>query len=263
MSKPVLTCRTTTIESFREWINSGDDDDKPWVTEDGVISNIKGIETQNIKASFGSCGHCMIENPDKYRVDIDPQPFTTIASAKDLMPYDGPEYYYQVKDFSFSIDQAKPMIKFRQEHPLMIREVALSKLYSTPSFDLIVTGTCDHLEGNIMRDTKFKFSSFDVQDFVDSFQWRNYLNSAEMDIFWYDFFRVKNFSVMSDMAKARISECESMMVKRYSGMEADINAIIVEFMEFVIFKGLTEHLVITDAKRKRIAAGDSKLLKLI
>lgn len=241
--KPIYTVRTTVIESFREWINCDEQDaeDKFWITEENVIGGIKGIERSNIKADYGTAGHSIIENPNRYKTETG----------------------YQVKDFVFTDVQAAPMLKFRQEHPLMTREIALSKLYSTPNFDIIVTGTCDHMEGNIMRDTKYKFSNFDVADFLDSFQWRNYLNSADMDIFYYDFFRVHGFETMADIAKAKISECDSMMVKRYPGMEQDIQAIINEFAAFVEHKNLLPYLTIDEKKRKRIAAGDSRLLKLI
>ena len=241
MGKPIYTVRTTTIESFREWVNASDDDDKPWVNEVGVISNIQGIETFNIKAMFGTCGHSIIEDAPRYKTETG----------------------YQVNDFVFTDVQAVPMLKHATEHPLWVREVALSKLYSTPSFDLIITGTTDAVEGITLRDTKFKFSSFDMSDFVSSFQWRCYLDMIGLDIFWYDFFKVTGFTDMRDMPKAKIAEVESMMVKRYPGMEADIQATINEFAQFVEFKGLLPYLAIDDKKRKRIAAGNSGLLKLI
>lgn len=241
MSKPVYTTRCTVIESFREWINSSEDDDKPWVNEANVIGNIQGIESFNVKADFGSSGHSIIEDAPRYKTDTG----------------------YQMKGFAFTDVQAEPMLKFRREHPLMIREVKLAKAYDTPNFTLIITGTCDHLEGLHVRDTKYKFSNFDISDFTESAQWRIYLDMIGLDIFWYDFFRVDRFNGMEDMAKVIIHDCDSMMVKRYPGMEQDIQAVINEFASFVEFKGLTEHLVITDSKRKRIAAGDSSLLKLI
>lgn len=243
MSKPIYTVRCTTIESFREWINCDEQDaeDKFWICEENVIGNIKGIERVNVKADFGSSGHSIIENSPRYKTETG----------------------YQVNDFVFTDVQAAPMLKFRKEHPLMVREIALAKAYETPNFILIVTGTCDHLEGVHCRDTKFKFSNFNVADFLESFQWKCYLDMIGLDIFWYDFFRVQSFQTMEDMPKAKIAECESMMVKRSPGMEADIQATINEFALFVEFKGLLPYLQIDDKKRKRIAAGDSSLLKLI
>lgn len=243
MGKPILTVRTTTIESFREWINADEQDteDKFWICEDNVIGNIKSIERSNVKADFGTAGHSIIENPCRYKTDTG----------------------YTVDVFDFSDKQAEPMLKFRTEHPLMTRELALSKLYSTPNFDLIITGTCDHLEGIQLRDTKFKFSNFDMSDFMYSAQWKIYLDMIGLDIFHYDFFRVDGFKTMEDMPNAKIHNCESMMLKRYNGMEQDIMTIINEFLDFVIFKDLTQYLTVTPAKYKRIVKGDYRLAKLI
>lgn len=241
--KQVLTVRTTTIESFREWINADEHDaeDKFWICEENVIGNIKSIERSNVKADFGTAGHSIIEDAPRYKTDTG----------------------YMVDAFNFSDKQAEPMLRFRTEHPLMTRELALSKLYSTPSFDLIITGTCDHLEGKHMRDTKFKFSNFDMSDFMHSIQWKIYLDMIGLDIFHYDFFSVSGFQTMEDMHKAKIHNCESMMLKRYNGMEEDIMATINEFLDFVIFKDLTQYLTVTPAKLKRIVKGDYRLAKLI
>jgi len=241
MGRQILTCRVTVIESFRQWIESSDQEDKPWINENSVLSNIKGIETFNIKAKFGSAGHSIIEEAPRY---------ATIGG-------------YAVDGFTFTEHQAKPMIKFRNDHPLMTRELALSKLYHTPYFDIIITGTTDHLEGNILRDTKFKFSTYDVSDFISSFQWRCYLDMIGLDIFWYDFFKVSGFNTIEDCPSARISDCESMMVKRYPSMDADIQETINEFAQFINFKGLEQHLKITPEKYKRILRGDSSLKKII
>lgn len=262
MNKPVYTVRCTVIESFREWINCEDAEDKFWITEENVIGNIKGIERYNVKAAYGSAGHALIERADKYKISTE-QEFFTVASGSDVMPIYDPGYAYVVDGFTFTEEQAKPIIKHRNEHPLWVREVALSKLYSTPNFDLIITGTTDAVEGITLRDTKFKFSQFDVADFIDSFQWRCYLDMIGLDIFYYDFFKVSGFNTIEDCPKAQIHECESMMVKRYTGMEQDIATVINEFADWITFKNLHEYLVITQAKKKRIINGDYRLAKLI
>lgn len=241
MCKPIYTCRVTQIEGFRFWIHNQNENNESYINEENVIGSIMGIEHENIKAKFGQAGHSIIENSPLYAV----------------------EGGYKVDEFTFTDHQAQPMLRFRNDHPLMTRELALSKLYHTPHFDLIITGTCDHMEGSVMRDTKFKFSSFDVSDFMDSFQYRCYLDMAGMDRFFYDFFCVSGFQTIEDCAKARISECESMPLRRHIGMKEEVQSVINEFAEFVAFKDLQQYLVITAAKRKRIARGDSKLLKLI
>jgi hypothetical protein len=239
--KPVYTARVTMIEAFREFLYSGDDEDKPWINETNLIATISGVESYNVKAAFGTSGHSIIEDAPAYKTNTG----------------------YKVKDFVFSDTQVAPLLKFRSEHPLMSRELPLAKLYVTPWFDLIVTGTCDHLEGIMMRDTKFKFSQFDLTDFMDSAQYRFYLDMAGMKYFYYDFFKVSGFDSMADMAKARIGECESLPLQAYSGMEDDLQSLLADFSDWIQFKGLEQYLAITPVKAQKIISGNPSLRKLI
>ena len=235
--RKVLTIRTTTIESFRQLIEADDYDDKPWINEDNVINNIKGVEFSNVKADYGTFGHKVIEDSSKYATQTG----------------------YQWKNFTFTDQQARPLLKHASEHPLWVREVPLAKLYHTPQFDLIITGTTDCIEGMQLRDTKFKFSTFEVSDFLDSFQWRAYLDMVGLDTFIYDFFRVYGFESIEDCGKARIDECESMPVYRYDGMQSDLQDTINSFADFVTVKGLTGYMGLNEAKIRRIVSGNSSL----
>lgn len=239
--RPVLSARVTAIESFRQYIEADEYDDKPWINETNVINTIKGLEFSNVKADYGSAGHAIIEDAQRYRTDTG----------------------YQWKGFTFTDSQVRPLLKHAGEHPLWVREVPLAKLYHTPNFDLILTGTTDCIEGTQLRDTKFKFSSFEVSDFLTSAQWRFYLDMVGLDVFYYDFFSVKNFETIEDCPKAVISECESMMVKRYENMSQDIQSVLNEFCDFVTFKKLEQYLKITPEKYKKIIMGDAKLKNFV
>lgn len=239
--KPVYTARVTALEAFRQFINCGDNEDTPWVNEPNVINTVMGIESTNVKADYGTAGHSIIENPFAYKTNTG----------------------YKVDDFVFTDTQVSSLMDFRAQHPLMTREIPLAKFYTTPSFDLLITGTFDHLEGNMVRDTKFKFSSFDVAEFMESVQWRLYLDMVGLRHFVYDFFKVTGFDSMSDMAKSKIGKCESLPLQAYSGMQDDIQAVLYDFAEWITFKGLQEHLVINKKKANRILAGNPSLRKYI
>lgn len=241
MGRAIYTVRVTALENFRMFLWGQNEDNEAWINEPNTIATIQGIESYNVKAKYGTAGHCIIENAEKYRTNTG----------------------YQVDKFTFTDTQAAPMIKFRRAHPLMSREIPLAKLYSTPRFDLIVTGTCDHLEGVQVRDTKFKFSSFDVAEYMDSCQYKFYLHMLGLKLFYYDFFRVASFNDIQDCDKARISECESMPLTAYYGMQDDLQTILNEFADWIVFKGLQEYLIITPEKQARILRGDSRLKGLI
>lgn len=254
MNRPLLTCRVTNIEAFRAWINADEfDDNKPWVNEANVTQTIQGVESYSVKAAYGTLGHSIIEgNAPRYD--------EMVFKMDQWQPVRG---YGEYEGLYITDHQAEPLHKFRSEHPLMTREIALSKVYHTRHFDIIITGTCDHMEGLSMRDTKFKFSNFDVSDFIDSIQHKLYLDMAAMKYFTYDFFSVTGFNGMEDCYKAHIGPCDSMPVTAYPGMEDDIQVVLEDFADWIMFKGLAPYMVITNAKRKRILAGDSGLKKLI
>lgn len=237
--RPVYTIRVTAIEAFRQFLYCQDEDNEAWVNEPNVINTVMGIESTNVKADFGTAGHSIIENAPAFRTETG----------------------YKVDKFVFTEAQVAPLMAFRADHPLMTREIPLAKLYTTPFFDLIITGTCDHLEGNIVRDTKFKFGNFDVADFLDSVQWKLYLDMLGLNYFVYDFFKVSGFDKLSDMAGSKIGKCESMPVQAYFGMDKDIQSILYDFAEWITFKKLQQYLVIDNKKARRIMAGNPSLRK--
>lgn len=241
MEREVYTVRVTNIEAFREFMYCANAEDKPWINESNLIDSLKGSYTAGVKADFGSAGHAIIEDHERCK--------TTKG--------------YMWRRFNFTNDQAMPLIKHASEHPYWIREIPMSKLYHTKHFDLIVTGTTDAMEGITLRDTKFKFSNFDVQDFIDSCQYKFYLDMAGLNHLYYDFFRVYGFETIEDCGKARINDCESMLVTTYPGMKDDLHSLLDEFSGFIILKGLEECLTITDAKAKKILAGNPALKSYI
>jgi hypothetical protein len=237
MKREVFTTRCTVVESFRQFMYSQTEKNESYINEANVIASIKGVSTSGVKADYGTAGHTIIESPHKNKT----------------------ESGYMVGDFSFTTQQAKPILKYVAEHPLMIREIPASKLYKLPKFDLIITGTIDGLEGMFMRDNKFKFSDFDPANYLESMQHRIYLDMLGMKHFFYDFFRVKGFESISDCGKAVIGECESMHVTAYPGMRDDIMSILYEFADFIEHRHLQEAISINPAKYARIVRGNPAL----
>lgn len=248
MSRPCYTARVTMIETFRSFIYNQTEKNESYNTEANLIDTIKGIYVAGEKADFGTCGHSIIENPKGNRKWLE-----------DLQQWG----YDFNNGYRFTTTQVMPVLNYYQEHPYMIREVPLAKLYRLNQFNLLLTGTADALEGNWLRDNKFKFSSFDVTDYTDSMQHRLYMDMSGMKMFAYDFFRVSKFSKKADCLKAVIGEVETMPVYAYDGMEEYILTILNEFADFVLFRGLENYLKIDNEKARKIIAGDPKLIDLI
>jgi len=240
--KPVYTIRTTSVEAYRYWAHEQSESNESWNTEDKLIETIKGIYLANVKANFGEFGHLIIEKPKENRAYLS-----------------NGEYGFKWKGFELTQAQAVPLIHHAADHPLWSREIPLAKVYELPNCKLILTGTCDAIEGIECRDTKLKFSSFDVSDFLVSFQWRAYLDMLGLKTFHYDFFRVFNFQVKQDCLKARIEPCESMTCYWYEEMNRDVVSMLTEFVEYCQYRQLTDYLKIDAAKQKRIRAAGLKI----
>lgn len=241
MKRPIYTVRVTQIEAFRLWLYGQDENNESWNTEQKVIDTLKGEYTANVKADFGTSGHTIIEYPDKNKTDTG----------------------YRIGDFIFTDTQVNPLLKYVADHPYMCREVPVSKLYRCQNFDLIVTGTIDALEGAYIRDNKFKFSSFEMQDYLDSVQHGFYMDMIGGRHFFYDFFMVKGFDSISDCSKAVIEDVESLYIPRHHGMDNELQDILTEFSDWVIFKGLLGYLDITANKYAKILKGNPEMKKVI
>lgn len=237
----VLTVRTTAVEAFRFWFYGQNESNESYNTEDKVIATIKGIYEANIKADYGTACHAIIED-----------------QAKCKRPNG-----YQYDKFSFTNKQAEPLIAYTNEHPYMVREIPLSKAYEVNGVTLLITGTTDAIEGCYLRDTKTKFSAVDPMEYMESIQWRLYLDMLGLQHFWYDIFLVKGFEVLADVPKSVIGEVQSFMCTHYPDMVNDIHGILFEFMDWIKFKNLQEYLSITPAKAKKIVQGNPALRSLI
>jgi hypothetical protein len=237
----VLTIRTTAVEAFRLWYYGQTESNAMWNTEEKVIATIKGVYEANIKADYGTAGHAIIED------------------AKKCKQVKG----YRHGAFWFTDKQAEPILRYAAEHPYMMREISLSKAHTVGGITLIITGTTDAIEGCQLRDTKFKFSAIDVAEYMDSIQWRLYLDMLGLKYFWYDIFPVKYFDELSDVPKSVIGEVESFLCTPYPEMVNDIQGILTEFMQWISFKNLEQYLAIDNAKARKILAGNPSLRNLI
>lgn len=237
----VLTIRTTAVEAFRLWFYGQTEANAMWNTEEKVVATIKGVYEANIKADYGTAGHAIIEDSEK---------------CKQVKGYRHGVFWFTDK-------QAEPVLKYASEHPYMMREIPLAKAYTVGAVTLVITGTTDAIEGCHLRDTKFKFSAIDVTEYMDSIQWRLYLDMLGLKHFWYDIFPVKYFDELADVPKSVIGEVESFLCTPYPEMVNDIQGILADFMEWITFKSLEQYLAIDKKKAVKILQGDSKLKNLI
>lgn len=201
------------LEKFRRFQTGTTEYD----TEQALLDTIMGKFVPNDKVKFGSAIHKIIER------------FNREA-------YNGEMY---VDDFILSSEQYRPALEYRKQHPLMIHEVPISKVYQTRDLQLLVTGRADGIEGVEIRDIKAKFSLPLWSEYYVSYQWRFYLSMFGLDTFWYDIFEVRDFppAIINGRAiGAYVLEPESFQCLRYDALEDDVLTLCNDFAEFMIRK---------------------------
>lgn len=245
MSRPTYSISVSKIDSFHKFAHRQTEDNESWNTEANFLATLRGEFRQIESAKYGECFHAIIEGtamPCNHVIAVQGHEEETIGG-------------YQWKDIFIPDSQAQHAIAYREAHALGVPEFSVTKKYWTKDFDLIVTGKVDRLIGNWIRDTKTKYSSPDIQeDYINSMQWRFYLEMLELDTFWYDIFQVGGYEVAADCLKAKIKPLEPLMLKRYPDMSGECQSAIQGLADYLTFKNLL-HLVevsIIDPRAKEL-----------
>lgn len=207
----MLRISTTTLEKFRRYIH----DVSLLDTEESLIESLMGAFTGNEKTMVGTAFHSLIEG--KYTRWND---------------------YYIADNIMFTQEQASGALNFKEQHPAMVHEVTINKVYETAYFPIQVTGRIDGIEGVQVHDHKTKFRNIDWHEYLDSIQWRIYLDQLNADIFWYNVFEVKGFEALIGSQSFTLPEVEfishePLKCTRYVAMEDDITALLNSFLEYI------------------------------
>lgn len=201
----------TTLEKFRRYMNEVSSFD----TEESLIESIKGIFMGNDKTMVGGAFHKIIEGDYK--------------NVKGRVVAD---------DVSFTKEQANVALTYKVQHKFMIHEISMRKIYETNYFPIQVSARTDGTEGLNVRDAKTKFRSPDYQEYIDSSQWKFYLDMLETNTFYYDLFEVKNFpeSLHHPIVLPKEVEFiphEPLQCIRYETMLPDIMKILNDFLDYM------------------------------
>ena len=201
----------TTLEKFRRYMTETSSFD----TEASLIESLKGIFLGNDKTKVGSAFHKLIEGD-----------FKKVKGA------------FIAEGIAFNRAQAKVAFDYKQRHDFMVHEISIRKIYHTAFFPIQVSARVDGAEGFNIHDTKTKFRSPDVQEYIDSSQWKFYLDMLEADVFYYDLFEVKNFKELGPAPYRLHKEVEfvphdPLQCIRYNDMIPDIMQLLNNFLEYL------------------------------
>lgn len=252
MTRPIYTISVSKIEALHKWLHRQTEDNESYNNEANFLATLQGKFVQIDHAKYGDCFHAIVEGTAKL--------FDYVADAN--TPQQKVIAVYQYKEVMIPHLQGLHAAKYSYDHPLMTKEFPVNKLYHTRNFDIIVTGRVDGLEGNLIRDTKTKYSSPDMQlDYIDSQQWRIYLDILMMDRFVFDIFQISGFKTIADCLKARIKPLEPLYLQRYPDMPEDVETAVQELADYIEAKNLFEYITIPQISPVAVQYGIYKDLK--
>ena len=221
--KPIV--RTTAIEAFRRYLANGENDYYE-ITEQSVIDSVtgefKGSEYTRIGTAFHSVVQygepCYADSQDGCMIDVDD---------------------HAVR---FNEEQLKIALDYRNEHPNAYHEYRGYRDYGRA----IVTGCADMIDGVEIRDIKTKYSTPSDADYINSCQWRYYLDIFGADVFHFDLFVFNGYSKEKHGYDVRGLELTRhtppITCYRYPEMENDNLALLNQFMDWAEARGLTKYL---------------------
>lgn len=197
---------TTTLESFRLFMHP----DQEWMSEDELIASIKGVWQPTPKVLLGSAFG---------KVIADPWPYAVSGG-------------YRCDGLYFPSDVVEPCLQVTD--PRGIYEAKATKQYG----DCTVVAKADHILGVQLSEYKTTLSTFDVEKYLASYQWRFMAEIFEPKVITYHVF------CLSEDPSGRIGlrGIETFNVFPYPNLHEDCAALVRQFREYVTARGLDELL---------------------
>lgn len=112
-----------------------------------------------------------------------------------------------------------------------VTEVPVRRTEKINDWKVTVSGRLDAVSGSTGIDYKTAWKPIDAESYVDAFQWRMYLYlMPELRDFRYDVFRVKNGRLLREI---EVIEHRHFTMSRYPALEQEVEAAIIEYIEFL------------------------------
>ena len=236
--------RVTILEAFRKYIEQSDYANYE-ITEQSVIDSITGKFTVNVYTKIGQAFHKIVEEgtPKCDKVDAGERTFLHYnKEQKEPVPC-GRSFDIEGDKVIMDIAQCKTALSYRNEYPNAFHEIRLYKDFG----DAIITGCADMVNGVEIRDIKTKYSYPTDADYINSCQWRFYLQLFNLDVFHFDLFIFEGYDKDKhgyDVRGLPLKRYEpAITCYRYDGMEQDNMNLLHSFLEWVEYRDLTKYLL--------------------
>ena len=235
-----LQVRVTLLESFRRFIS----DDYPYETEEKVIDSLTKTFEGNDYTRIGTAFHSIVETgcPQCEKVPGGVRHYTYYGKEKSENIPEGRKFSYGNGDAVLDINQCKVALEYRNKYINAFHEIREYKDYGRA----VVTGCADVIDGIEIRDIKTKYSPISDKDYIDSCQWRFYLDLFEANVFHFDLFEFKGYDKDKHKGDVRglplVPYSPSITCYRYPQMELDNAALLNEFIDWVEYRNLLNYI---------------------
>lgn len=236
--------RVTTLEAFRKYIEQSDYANYE-ITEQSVIDSIVGEFKGNEYTRIGSAFHRIVEEgtPQCEKVPSEERTFLYYnKEQKEPVPC-GRSFDVDGYKVLMDVPQCKVALEYRNEHPDAFHEIRLYKDFG----DAIITGCADMVDGMEIRDIKTKYSYPTDADYINSCQWKFYLQLFNVDVFHFDLFIFDGYDKDKhgyDVRGLPLRRYEpAITCYRYDGMEQDNMNLLHSFLEWAEYRNLTKYLL--------------------
>jgi hypothetical protein len=222
----MIRVSTTTLESFRLF----NDPDQEWMPEQEIIDSIKGVFRGNANTERGYAFGRILEEPGRFRV---PGGFRVEVDRETK------------RSLFFEADWVERCLSCIEREGTF--EVKRAKTFHLPEFGPVdVVAKVDYIHGLKISEFKNTTSTFNIDKYLESEQWRFYCVVFGSPVVNYQVF---------ELSEARdgtydLRECHDFRVFSYPGIEDDCTEKLTEFLRYVRAKGLMSYL---EASARRAA----------
>lgn len=234
MNKP--TVRVTLLESFRRYMS----DECSYVKEQDVIDSITKKFEGNNYTRIGTAFHSIVETGKIGYEEVPEGEREFTYYGKPVLS--GRKFDVDNFDVIFDHDQCKVALEYREEFKGAFHEVREYKDYG----NAIVTGCADMIHGLTIRDIKTKYSVPNDSEYINSCQWRYYLDLFEADTFYFDLFVFGGYDPDKHKMDVRglplVRYHPAIECNRYPQMEQENRNLLNQFLEWADFRNLTHYL---------------------
>lgn len=185
--------RVTQLESFRKYLAGDEDRDRFVVNEQSVIDSITGVFTGNAYTKIGTAFHRIIEGNTDGVEKIGEGVRTFLYYGKEMQEPVPSGRKFNIDGYSVCLDvpQCKVALAYKNEYPEAFHEVREFMEFG----EIVVTGCADMIDGFELRDIKTKYSQPNDADYINSAQWRFYLELFGADTFHFDLFCFEGYNI--------------------------------------------------------------------